>query len=374
MLGDRASEEYRIGEGGLLRRFEIATHLTHLHRQVAALLALTWLPLVILGLQAGRPHALVYDPAVHVRLLVAAPALLILDHVFPRVCRYTLAQLTDKAFVPEAARPRFERWVRGARRLADSSVPEIVIALACWSVSVAALAGAIPSTGFLRGAGLAPDRVWHVLSDLPVFQFLLWRSFWRWMIWVGILFGISRIDLDLVPTHPDRRGGIRFLALPSVGYCATLLFVFASVLCAEWGSLRTLEATLASFKPLVSVFAAAGMLIAFGPLLLFTPQLYRARHRGLLEMSSIAVDCGRRLRAAMNDPGSAVRDQDIVVLAGAEQAYRETVKQLDLLLFDKRDLTILLIATLLPVLAVMLTHIPRDEWPDLASLIVGWAP
>ncbi|MDQ3363809.1 MAG: hypothetical protein M3680_00050 [Myxococcota bacterium] len=100
-----------------------------------------------------------------------------------------------------------------------------------------------------------------------MFEFLLFRSLWRWAIWVRVLGGLARIDLD--PMHPDRRGGIAFLRLPSIGYCAMLLFTVASVLCAEWHDLAFFGVTLVSFAPLLVLFAAVGTLVAFGPLLLF---------------------------------------------------------------------------------------------------------
>src|SRR5690242_15256568 len=71
--------------------------------------------------------------------------------------------------------------------------------------------------------------------------------------WVRILFGLAWIPLDLVPTHPDRRAGISFLRLPSMGYCALLLFAVASTLCAEWGDRLALGASLSGFTPLLAL-------------------------------------------------------------------------------------------------------------------------
>ena len=105
MADTNSDRDYRIGEGGLLRRFEVVAHLTSLRGQLLALLAVTWLPMVALGFASDRPEALLYDLSTHVRLLVVAPLLLFLDHLFPRLCRYTLGQLLEQAFVPSAAEP-----------------------------------------------------------------------------------------------------------------------------------------------------------------------------------------------------------------------------------------------------------------------------
>ena len=368
------NRDYRIGEGGLLRRFEVAVKLTRLPGQLLALLSITWLPMVVLGLWRGSPEALVYDPAVHVRLLIVAPLFLVLDQLFPATCRYTLTQLQEQGFVAEATAPRVDALLHRAARMADSSIPEAILALLGILLGVTALLGVVPIRGLSYRTGLGPDQVWYALTDLPLFQFLLWRSVWRWAIWVYVLVGLSRIELRLVPTHPDRAGGIRFLKLPSMGYCAVLLFAVSSVLCAEWGSRFTLGATLASFKPLLVVFAAAATLIAFGPLLLFAPQLFAARQRGSREVGGVACRAGRAFRETLLDPSAALERGTVHELASVEQAYRETVKQLSLILFDKRDLVMLLAATLVPVVPVMLMHVPLEDWQAILALIAGVAP
>lgn len=366
--------DYRIGEGGLLRRCEAALHLTRLPWQIATILAITWAPIVVLGLWRGNPEALVHDPAVHVRLLVAAPVFLLLDQLFPAVCRYTLGQLHDQAFVPKACEQRVDRLLSNTARLADSSFPEALLAVFGLLLGLAALSGRLPIIGVNYRVELTLDQVWYALTDLPLFHFLLWRSVWRWAIWVRILCGLSRVRLALVPTHPDRTGGIRFLRLPSVGYCAMLLFAISSVLSAEWGTRFTLGATLSSFKPLLLVFALVAVCIAFGPLLLFAPQLWRARREGMHEVGSVATRFGRLFRSALLDPEQRIEKQTTQELASLEQTYRETVKQLSLLLFDKYDLALLLLATLLPVVPVMLLHIPLEDWQELLALISGLGP
>lgn len=373
-VSPRPVHDYRIGEGGLLRRCEAALHLTRLPWQIMAVLGVTWAPIVVLGLWRGNPEALVHDPAVHVRLLVAAPVFLLLDQLFPTVCRYTLEQLHDQAFVPRACEERVDRLLRNTARLADSSFPEALLATLGLLLGLAALSGRLPISGLNHRVGLTPDQVWYALTDLPLFHFLLWRSVWRWAIWVRILYGLSRIRLELVPTHPDRTGGIRFLRLPSVGYCAMLLFAISSVLCAEWGTRFTLGATLSSFKPLLLVFASVAVIIAFGPLLLFAPQLWSARRDGMRELGSVASHSGRLFRSALLDPRRRLEHGSMQELASQEQTYRETVDQLSLFLFDKHDLALLLVATLLPVVPVMLLHIPLEDWQELLSQISGLGP
>jgi hypothetical protein len=368
------TRDYRIGEGGLLRRFEVAAHLTRLPRQLIALLTITWVPIVVLGVSIGGPEALVYDAAVHVRLLIAAPVFLILDQLFPPMCRYTLRQLHEQGFVPAAAEQRVDGLLRSAARLTDSSLPEVLLGLLGLGLGIAALLGMIPINDLTYRTGLTADQVWYAMTDLPIFQFLFWRSVWRWLVWVRFLVGLSRIKLALVPTHPDRAGGIRFLRLPSVGYCAVLLFAASSVVCAEWGSRFMLGETLSSFKPLLLVFGCVATLVAFGPLLLFAPQLLRARRQGMLELGSVATYAGRAFREVLLDPERSLASRSAQELASLEQTYRETVKQLSLFLFNKHDLALLLLAALLPMIPVIFLNVPSEDWQQVLSLVMGWGP
>lgn len=58
----------------------------------------------------------------------------------------------------------------------------------------------------LTGAGL-----WLTWVSNPIMQFLLLRWYLRIFIWARFLWRVSRIDLALLPTHPDRNGGLGFL-------------------------------------------------------------------------------------------------------------------------------------------------------------------
>jgi hypothetical protein len=370
--------DFRIGEGGLLRRLETAAHLTRVGRQIAIAIAATWLPVMVFGLIRehieGQPEPVLHNPSVHVRLLVAAPIFLFSDQLFPRGCSIILTQLVFKSFVPASAAPAFERLLRRSTRLANSWVPEAVLGCLSLGVGVGTLFGLWPPHGLSGPVNWTAAQVWYTLTDWPFVQFLLWRSLWRWVIWVRILFGLARIPLALVPTHPDRRAGISFLRLPSVSYCALLLFAVASMLCADWGDRLVPSMSLTGFKPLLALFAGVGMVIAFGPLLVFVPQLIEARRRGILECGGRACDEGRRFleRVARGQTRRGEQSgSDLAALSDVTVVYREAVDQLQVVLVDRRDVIGLLVATLLPLAPLMLLRVPLEEWRELLALLTG---
>src|SRR6266705_2184368 len=67
------------------------------------------------------------------------------------------------------------------------------------------------ATPTAEGSKLSLAGIWYGYLSLPLFQFLLLRWYFRLFIWTRFLWQVSRIELSLVPTHPDRVGGLGFL-------------------------------------------------------------------------------------------------------------------------------------------------------------------
>jgi hypothetical protein len=62
-----------------------------------------------------------------------------------------------------------------------------------------------------------PVTAWALSSNSnmlrePLYQFLLVRWYYRMFIWTHFLWRVSRVELSLIPTHPDLVGGLGFLA------------------------------------------------------------------------------------------------------------------------------------------------------------------
>jgi hypothetical protein len=361
----------QLGEGGLLRRVEARCHLTRPHSQTFAALALAWVPIVVLGiaheLATGRTVPLLHNVAVHVRLLVGTPVLLFLDRMFPVECRKVIDHLDRCGFVPAPCRARFDRLVARTGRFTGWWMPEVLLACAALAVGIAALAGYTSIGAVQAHPGMSAAEGWYGLVGLPLYEFLLFRSLWRWGIWVTFLVGLSRIDLDLDPTHPDRRAGLSVLNKPSLTYCAVLLFIMSAVLAAEWyGHLQ--YDTLSSFIPLLALTAAVASTIAIAPLLLFAPRLYRARRDTLLALGGHAAAAGRRWWRA-RQRGESALDRDAQSLAAISDIYRDTVKTISLVPFGKRELLLVLASATVPVLPVVFLSIPYEEWKVMLSLI-----
>jgi hypothetical protein len=103
-----------------------------------------------------------------------------------------------------------------------------------------------------------------------------------------LLWLVLRCELSLVPTHPDRAGGLGFLS--------GIVLAFAPILSAHGALLAGfianriffLGATLPDFKVHLAVMVAYLLVLVLGPLLLLAPHLAATRRLGLGEYGTLA--------------------------------------------------------------------------------------
>ncbi len=367
-----------IGEGGLLRQVEARCHLTQTKAQILVAVACTWVPLMVFGLIAeytgGRRLGIVHDTAVHVRLLVAMPLILFLDSVFPVACTQAADLLIGDSFVPSHQLPRLEKLLTRIRVLCERWWPELVLALIALAVGLTMPMLRAPDGSLAIVEGMTLADWWYCIIAFPLYQFLILRALWRWLIWVRFLLGVSRLDLDLDATHPDRGAGISFLRKPSIAYCALMVSAISAVVSGGWSE-RFQLSTLTSFLPFLVGLAAFAVLAAFGPLLVFSPALQRARFTARETLGSLAIRNGRwfRDRWLNSQAGEAIASSEVQSLSAIVSVYRETLEHTSLILFGKKDLVVVLLAALAPVVPTMLLRIPHDEWMFMTSFVFSKA-
>ena len=130
--------------------------------------------------------------------------------------------------------------------------------------------------------------MWYGYVSLPLFQFLLCRWSFRIAIWARFLFQVSRIELSLVPTHPDLLGGMGFLG-ETVRAFALIGLAHGALLAGQLvNRILFLGAELPDYKLAVLAVILFLLMIVLGPLLVFAPQLTAARQVGLREYGTLA--------------------------------------------------------------------------------------
>ncbi len=119
---------------------------------------------------------------------------------------------------PESFEPAASAVVK-ALKLRDSGIAEI----ACLAISIAStllwlvhLLGAEESGWAVQVGDVATYVTlagwWSVICSVPLFNFLLYRGLWRYLVWAMLLWRIASLKLRLVATHPDGKAGLGFIA------------------------------------------------------------------------------------------------------------------------------------------------------------------
>jgi hypothetical protein len=204
-------------------------------RRVIVISLFTWLPLLLLSLLSGNALGgaikvpFFYDVDVHVRFLLALPLLLVAELVVHQRMRRIVRQFVERGIVPAPSLSAFEAIIDSAMRLRNSMVIEVLLIILVLTVGhylwlsqtlVSATWYAAIIDGH-RHSSLA--GYWYAYVSIPVFQFLLLRWYFRIFIWARALWQVSRLDLHLVPTHPDRAGGLGFLGGSAAAFMPLLL-------------------------------------------------------------------------------------------------------------------------------------------------------
>ncbi|NLS05032.1 hypothetical protein HGP14_16935 [Rhizobium sp. P32RR-XVIII] len=226
-------------------------------------------------------------------------------------------------------------------------------AISTWSATVS------PESSRLTAAGW-----WGVFVSIPMFVFLFLRGCWRHLVWANMLRRIARLELRLVATHPDGKGGLSFLAEYPNAY---VLFVFgvssgiaaavAKHLMQGGLSTATLTTTMAAWLIIVIAFFAY-------PLSAFSKPLADLKSKTLLTLSARATvqqRAAERKLVGSNivapDPQEA--EQPIEALDLTKQ-YDQT-RKLSSMLINRGVVLPVAAAALVPFAAAGATKLPYKE-------------
>jgi hypothetical protein len=350
-----------------------------LHRRVIALVLLTWAPLLLLSVVEGHAWGdsvklpFLHDIDLHARLLLALPLLIVAELVVHQRMRVVVRQFVDRHLIPDAARAKFNAAITAAMRLRNSITAEVLLIALVYIVGVGFIwrtQVALDVTSWYGVAGsekLQPSLAgwWLGCVSLPVFQFLLVRWYFRLFIWARFLWQVSRIELNLAPMHPDRCGGLGFLALVSQAFSPLLLAQGALLAGMMANRIFYAGAKLPDFKLELIGMVAVMVFAVLGPLLVFGPKLGAAKRAGLAEYGTLAQRYVRefdhkwlRGGAPANEP--LVGSADIQSLADMGNSF-EVVKGMKLAPFTMQTVVQLAVATLLPVAPLMLTMFSLED-------------
>jgi hypothetical protein len=166
--------------------------------------------------------------AIHARLLVALPLLIAAELFVHEWSRNIVRQFLDRGLIAPGDRSQFDGIVESALRLRNSVIMELLLVVVTvaghWAAESLALN--VPAWYGARVNGrweFTPAGYWMVLISLPLFRFMLLRWYFRLFIWSRFLWQVARLRLRLNTLHPDRAGGLGFLAESVFAFAPVLL-------------------------------------------------------------------------------------------------------------------------------------------------------
>ena len=173
------------------------------------------------------------------------------------------------------------------------------------------------------------------------------------------------MELSLVPTHPDRVGGVGFLA-EAVAAFNVLAVAYGALLSGQLANrIFFLGAALPQFKVEIAAVVILMLCVILGPLLVFAPKLMQAKREGLREYGTLAERYVREfdakwLRRSAPPDQPLVGSADIQSLADLSNRH-EVVQTMRIAPITKDAVLRLVAATLLPIVPLLLTMMPLEE-------------
>jgi hypothetical protein len=376
--------EFSLVLGGPLFQLFRSTHLCGnglelVRTRIVVISLFAWLPLLLLSalnrqlLGGAVAVPFLLDVEVHVRFLVALPLLIAAELVVHQRMHLVVKQFLERELIPESAMTRFDSAITSAFRLRNSVWAEVLLVALVYGVGVFIIwrlytvldTSTWQTAPADTGTRLSPAGMWYAYVSLPLFQFLLLRWYFRIFIWMRFLWQVSRIDLSLLPMHPDRFGGLGFLSNTAYAFIP-LAAAHGAVLSGQIANrIFHLGAALPAFKVEIALVVGFVQCLVFVPLLLFCFPLNRAKRAGLREYGTLGARYVRefdtkwlRGDAPANEP--LVGSADIQSLADLGNSF-EVVRGMRVAPVTRDAILQLAAATLIPVVPLMLTVMPLEE-------------
>ena len=381
---DHNLPDFSLVEGGLFYRFMRMTHLSNnalmqMRQRIIVLSLIAWLPLLLLTAFEGHllsgsvavPFLLDFEA--HIRFLLAMPLLIFAELVVHRRMNRLIQQFLKRKLIPEDAVPRFQAAIASASRLRNSSLAEVLLVIFVYGIGIliiwrhyvaidVATWYAIPMAD---GSKLSFAGMWYVFVSLPLVQFLLCRWYFRLFIWTRFIWQVSRIPLSLIPTHPDRVGGLGFL-VTTVDVLIVLAIAHGALLAGTIANqIFFMGSTLPMFKEEIIVMVIFVQCLIIGPLLMFSPQLTEVKWKGIIDYGALYARGVRELDKRWLHGGASEKNpmagiKEIQTITDLDGGYR-VVQSMHFAPFTWRAMLYLALATLSPIVPLLLTMMPFEE-------------
>lgn len=350
----------------------------HVLRRALFAAGIAWIPLAIMVITQtilfndGSATSFFRDFGVYARCLIAIPALFLAESdCIPRL-EAIVRHFVNGGLVVGKDLPRYERAVASTRHLLNPPYGDL-IAFAAAYLAVLVFASYISpemAPAWQRGG---PGRFsvagwWNVFISLPMLLVLFFGWLWRLVLWARFLVLVAALDLQLLPSHPDQAGGLKFVSTSLRGFRLISLGLGTVVAGAVADRVLLQGQDLLRFKMLVVGLLIFLLILFAGPLTVFIGRLRQSKRRGIFSYGAFANQLGREfekkwLGSDTPDKAGMLETPDFSATTDY-YAVAANVYEMRDFPFKPKDLIGPLVPALLPFLVVALFTIPAQVVVD----------
>lgn len=353
-------------------------------RRAALFVALAWGVPFLLGLPRSfsldhAQGAYLADLGAWAKFFIGIGAFVLAEQQVEKGLRAKLSQLVRAPVLAPTAIPAAAAILSSALRQRDSRTAELVCFVLAIVASIMSYLNFHTAEASSWAVQHSPDgnRVslagwWTICFSLPLFVFLFLRGVWRHFVWARMLRKLATLDLRLVATHPDGKGGLAFLGQYPNAY-AIFVFGMSCAIAAAVAKHNLNEGlTTATLSTVMSGWLAIVIGFFAYPLSAFSPPLNRLKEEGLALLSAQATNYYRSAeRKAIGQnvfPDSAPETD--AELSDPGKHY-EATRKLSTILVSRASVLPVAAAALVPFAAVAATMLPyKDVMSVLKKLLV----
>ena len=344
----------------------------HTLRLAIAVAAAAWLPAIALSTLHGLVSlkSFLLDIAAQSRLLIVLPLLVLTEPVLTTRLATIARHFLAADLVRQEDTSRFEKAFAAFERRGNSLIAQVGIVVIVYVVIASSMLylvnGILPRWCYMTDAksSLSGAGTWYVLVSIPIMLYLLFRWMWRQILWSWFLQIVSRMDLKLVPSHPDLVGGLGFLESSLRGSMPFSFALGTIVAGAVANEMIHSHLPLLQFKHVPIVVTAIVVILCVGPLCAFMGILLQTKRRGTFEYGSLAIALGHQFESKWLNTTRKV-DGDVLEVpdfSATTDLYSvaANVRQMNFAPFSISSVVRLIGVTLIPAIPVALIAVPFD--------------
>lgn len=380
-------EDFSLVLGGPLYQLYLRTFLAKppldlYTRRIIAITLFAWLPLLILSIISGTAFGGVkvpffYDIEIHVRFLVALALFIAAELIIHLRLRVIVSQYVERNIVTSDCLSQFNEIIVSCMRMRNSVVIELFLIFIVLTIGQLVwrdyISLSIPTWYAVPVAGKLQFTLpgyWYSFVSLPLFQFIMLRWYFRLIIWYRFNWQVSRLPLNLNSLHPDRSGGLGFIA--NSVYALMPLIIAHTSLVSGMIANRIIHAgaMLPEFKLEIVGTIAYLLMITLLPTLFYIGKIAEAKRVGTLRYGTVASDYVNAFRQKWfnqeNNTNQRLGSSDIQSLADLTNSFQVT-QDMRLLPFNLRSIIQLIVLSAFPLFPLALTMF---RFEDLISFVI----